>query len=76
MLRVRNGESFASGMVATGFWLGITVGRIILGFVTGKIGEKTAIAAYLVISMGLELCFWLIPIFIRVPSLRDGWGFF
>lgn len=76
MLKVRDGEPFASGLVATGFWLGITVGRIVLGFVTGKIGEKSAIAAYLVISVGLELCFWLIPNFIS-SAIFAGWlGFF
>lgn len=44
MLEVRDGEDFASGMTATGFWMGITVGRIILGFVTPRLGEKLAIA--------------------------------
>lgn len=44
MLEVRDGSQFASGMTATGFWLGITVGRIVLGFVTPKLGEKLAIA--------------------------------
>jgi fucose permease len=44
MINVRHGERFASGMAATGFWLGITVGRVVLGFVTPKIGEKRAIA--------------------------------
>lgn len=44
MLEVRDGGDFASGMTATGFWMGITVGRIILGFVTPRLGEKLAIA--------------------------------
>ena len=44
MIRIRDGSPFASGMTATGFWLGITVGRVLLGFVTPKIGEKLAIA--------------------------------
>lgn len=44
MMRVRHGGAFASGMMATGFWLGITVGRIMLGFVTPRVGEKLAIA--------------------------------
>lgn len=43
MIRVRNGGRFASGMTATGFWLGITVGRVVLGFVTPRIGEKISI---------------------------------
>jgi len=44
MLRVRHGANFASGMTETGFWLGITVGRVVLGFVTGRIGERLAIS--------------------------------
>lgn len=42
MTRVRGGEAFASGMTATGFWLGITLGRVVLGFVTPRIGVKIA----------------------------------
>ena len=63
MMDVRNGAAFASGMVATGFWLGITVGRVILGFVTPRIGEKLSIMIYLPISAGLQLLFWLVPQF-------------
>ena len=44
MISVRYGERFASGMTATGFWLGLTVGRVVLGFVTPRIGEKLAIS--------------------------------
>lgn len=44
MLRVRHGEPFASGMSAVGFWLGITVGRAVLGFATPRIGVKLATA--------------------------------
>ncbi|KAK3203642.1 hypothetical protein GRF29_106g194569 [Pseudopithomyces chartarum] len=79
MLEVRNGGDFASGMVATGYWMGITVGRVILGFVTPRIGEKLAIIVrviyvpslyaltwpqiYLALTMALELIFWLVPQF-------------
>lgn len=44
MLQVRDGEPFASGMTATGFWLGMTVGRAVLGFVTPKIGVKLSVS--------------------------------
>lgn len=47
MTRVRHGPAFASGMTATGFWLGITVGRVVLGFVTPRIGEKISVAVCL-----------------------------
>ncbi|KAH0345727.1 MFS general substrate transporter, partial [Aureobasidium melanogenum] len=63
MLRERHGGAFASGMTATGFWLGITIGRLVLGFVTPRIGEKLSIAIYLPIATGLELLFWLVPQF-------------
>lgn len=43
MIRVRKGTPFASGMSATGFWLGVTAGRMLLGFVTPRLGEKLAI---------------------------------
>jgi fucose permease len=76
MLRVRHGGEFASGLVVTGFWLGLTFGRVVLGFVTGRLGEKAAIVGYLVISMGLELCFWLVPDFVA-SAVFAGWlGFF
>ena len=49
MIRVRHGARFSSGMTATGFWLGLTVGRVVLGFTMPKIGERLAI------SVGLHL---------------------
>jgi fucose permease len=54
MIRVRHGEPFASGMTATGFWLGLMVGRVTLGFVTPRLGEKTAIAVSVLFSEHLE----------------------
>jgi fucose permease len=76
MMDVRNGAAFASGMVATGFWLGITVGRVILGFVTPRIGEKLAIMIYLPISAGLQLLFWLVPQFYVSAVAVSLQGFF
>ncbi|KIH95007.1 hypothetical protein SPBR_03669 [Sporothrix brasiliensis 5110] len=64
MLNDRHAENFAAGLSVTGFWLGITVGRLVLGFVTGRIGEKLAITVYLLSSIGLQLLYWLVPSFI------------
>ncbi|KAF2131701.1 MFS general substrate transporter [Dothidotthia symphoricarpi CBS 119687] len=44
MLTERHGGRFASGMTATGFWMGVTAGRVVLGFVTPRVGERLAIA--------------------------------
>lgn len=43
MRRERGGGDFTSGMVATGFWSGITVGRLVLGFVIPRLGKKLAV---------------------------------
>lgn len=43
MIRIRDTAPFDAGISATAFWLGITVGRVALGFITGRIGEKVAI---------------------------------
>ncbi|KAF4307248.1 hypothetical protein GTA08_BOTSDO05339 [Botryosphaeria dothidea] len=76
MLRVRGGAAFASGMTATGFWLGMAVGRIVLGFVTPRVGEKLAIAIYLPICAVLELLFWLVPSFLLSAIAVAFQGFF
>lgn len=78
MLRVRHGSAFASGLTSTGFWLGVTVGRIVLGFITPRLfkNEKRAVATYLVACIGLELLFWLIPHFLVSAVMISLLGFF
>ncbi|KAI1817274.1 putative MFS transporter [Poronia punctata] len=76
MIQVRHGGAFESGITATGFWLGLTIGRFILGFITPKIGEKRAIMIYLPITMGLEILFWLVPQFIVSAVAVGLQGFF
>lgn len=78
MMRIRHGSPFASGMTSTGFWGGVTAGRVILGFVTPRLfkTEKHAVAVYLVLSVGLELLFWLIPQFYVSAVMVSLLGFF
>ncbi|KOS22970.1 Bypass of stop codon protein 6 [Escovopsis weberi] len=59
MVDVRKGTSSASSLVASGFWIGLTCGRFTLGWLTGYVGEKPMVAAYLLSAIGLELAFWL-----------------
>ena len=63
MSHVRDGSEFSSGLVATGFWLGMTFGRVILGFVTPRLGERLALTIYSVLALALQLIFWLVPQF-------------
>lgn len=76
MLRVRDAEPFQAGLVATFFWLGLTVGRVLLGFVTGRVGEKLAISVYLVLSVALQLLYWLVPNFAASATFVAFLGFF
>ncbi|KAJ6171765.1 hypothetical protein N7470_000832 [Penicillium chermesinum] len=69
MIQIRHGAAFASGMVATGFWLGITVGRFILGFVTPPHRREDG---YL--TFGLVL--WLVPQFYASAVAVSLQGFF
>ncbi|KAI2241347.1 hypothetical protein LOZ13_002757 [Ophidiomyces ophidiicola] len=78
MINIRHGSAFASGMSATGFWLGLTVGRVILGFVTPRLfrSEKHAVVAYLLCAIALELLFWLVPQFYVSAVMVSFLGFF
>jgi fucose permease len=78
MLKVRHGSNFASGLTSTGFWLGVTVGRLVLGFVTARVfkSEKHAVATYLALSVALQLLFWLIPSFVVSAVMVGLLGFF
>ncbi len=55
MMRVRGGAPFESGMTVVGFWMGLTLGRVILGFVTGKIGERLAVIVCFTSSLSVSL---------------------
>ncbi|GAA5867978.1 hypothetical protein JCM1840_003639 [Sporobolomyces johnsonii] len=53
----RNGGPSA-GYVATGFWLGITVGRATLNPLNMWIGEKRVIYLYLALALCMEFAIW------------------
>lgn len=61
MTNVRSARPLVASATSTGFWAGMTVGRLFLGFVTGRIGEYRATLIYLFLAATLELIFWLVP---------------
>jgi fucose permease len=61
MMEERHADGLLAGVTATLFWLGLSLGRIVLGFVTGRVGERLAITAYLVLCIAFQLAYWLIP---------------
>ncbi|KAL8366783.1 hypothetical protein RB595_008767 [Gaeumannomyces hyphopodioides] len=76
MIDMRQAGAFESGMSAMGFWLGLVVGRVVLGFVTPRLGEKRAVACYIVPTMALQLVFWLVPQFYVSAVAVSLQGFF
>ncbi|KAJ5124902.1 uncharacterized protein N7515_008727 [Penicillium bovifimosum] len=76
MKEVRHAAPFPSSMTSTGFWLGITTGRIILGFVTPLIGEKIAITVYICLHIGFCLILYLVPNFYAGAVAVSLQGFF
>lgn len=76
MLRVRHAEPFIAGLSATFFWLGLTIGRVLLGFITGRIGEKLAITVYLLLSVVLQILYWVVPSFEASVVFVTFLGFF
>jgi fucose permease len=76
MRQERHGENFESGLVSTGFWLGITLGRLVLGFVNDRLGERVALMFYLGLAIVFELLFWLISQFVVSAVMVAFLGFF
>ncbi|PHH59044.1 hypothetical protein CDD81_3849 [Ophiocordyceps australis] len=76
MLDERHTEKFASGMVSVVFWLGMTMGRAILGFLTPVIGAQYSTMVYIVLAMTGLVVFWLVPIFYVSAIAVASMGFF
>ncbi|GAB5588985.1 hypothetical protein Unana1_03885 [Umbelopsis nana] len=54
----RYGDPVQMGRVMSGYWAGLTVGRVLLGHVTGMFGEKRMILIYLTITSGVVVLLW------------------
>ncbi|KAI0676395.1 MFS general substrate transporter [Trametes maxima] len=60
VIQLRGGGP-SSGYISSGFFGGLTLGRVGLLWVNQKIGERRAIFLYGLIAVGLELVIWLVP---------------
>lgn len=77
MIEIRHGDRYKMGYVTTGFWVGITVGRVVLGFVTGYFKREELLATgYLACSIVFVLLFWLVPSLILSAICAGVIGFF
>ncbi|CAO3690643.1 unnamed protein product [Umbelopsis ramanniana] len=54
----RNGDAVQMGRLMSGYWAGLTVGRVILGHITGMFGEKRMITLYCIITCAMVILMW------------------
>ena len=61
LISVRHGTPSKVGYVASGFWSGLTLGRVLLADITHKLGERRMVFAYTAMAMAFQLMYWFIP---------------
>ena len=57
MWRYRHSSLTQSGLTSSGYWIGMAVGRLTLGFATDKIGVRRATILYFCIAIAIESLF-------------------
>jgi fucose permease len=54
-------QSVSLGYITSGFWAGITLGRVVLTPPAQRIGEKFSVVALLVFATALQFIVWFVP---------------
>lgn len=57
MLRNRNAGAYLANLASSGFWIGMAIGRLTLGFVTDAIGVRRATLLYFSLAIIIEVLF-------------------
>jgi fucose permease len=76
LIRVRGGEPSHVGYVASGFWGGLTLGRILLADITFRLGERRMIFLYILLALIVQFIFWFVPNIIANAVMISLLGFF
>lgn len=61
LLATRHGDPSSVGYVTSGFWGGITVGRLVLSHPAHKIGEKIFVYGVVVGAAAFQMLVWFVP---------------
>ncbi|KAF8517398.1 MFS general substrate transporter [Hysterangium stoloniferum] len=57
----KRGGGANSGYISTGFFGGLTAGRLVLHYATRLVAERHTIYAYAILCIALELIIWFVP---------------
>ncbi|KAF5857527.1 hypothetical protein ETB97_005666 [Aspergillus alliaceus] len=76
IVSVRNGDPKEVGYIASGFWSGFTLGRVVLADITHYFGERRMVFVYLALAITMQLLFWLVPNIIVIAIAVCLLGFF
>ncbi|OAK94344.1 MFS transporter-like protein [Phaeosphaeriaceae sp. SRC1lsM3a] len=57
MLRNRHATPYMASLSSSGFWVGMAIGRLVLGFGTDRIGVRRATVLYFLCAIGFEVLF-------------------
>lgn len=68
MLKVRHGSAGGAAWVASGFYLGIAVGRLALPLLNIVVGERRIVFMYILIACGLQGASWAAKSFAAVSA--------
>lgn len=78
MIDVRHGDEKQMGYVGTAYWIGMTLGRMGLGFVTSRssLGEENWNLVYILCTLASILGFWVVPSLVVSSICAPLIGFF
>ncbi|ORY93856.1 major facilitator superfamily domain-containing protein [Syncephalastrum racemosum] len=61
LITARSTDTAGMARIMSGYWGGICAGRVLLGYLTLRFGEKRMIYLYLTVITGMLLLLWFVP---------------
>ncbi|KAH7385858.1 major facilitator superfamily domain-containing protein [Pyrenochaeta sp. MPI-SDFR-AT-0127] len=75
MLRDRNATPYIAGLSSSGYWVGMAIGRLILGFVTDRLGVRRATVLFFLLAIAIEALFAIFSSPVIAVTLMTLLGF-
>ncbi|CDS05374.1 hypothetical protein LRAMOSA07903 [Lichtheimia ramosa] len=61
LINERSSDNDAMSHIMSGYWAGLCMGRIALGYITLRFGEKRMVYIYISVLISMLVVFWLVP---------------